>query len=188
VAALDAAAAKVWKLWLIPSLFDGFDPAVWHVLGLEQVTVLEHVSRYREVAERDHVAGVEPSGADLLAARIAFRHMYHATRPLLFDRSQLALVRDCRRIVLDRTDPGVQRWAVSADQRFGENWSGEPSLDVWLVVEDSTPDNDDFWAEWLPFRMRLQGRLWERVERERRVIVSIRTVSEVLERITGVPA
>lgn len=185
--ALDAAAARVWRLWLIPGLFDGFEPVEWRLDVAEQVTAREQVNRFRVVAEHLATNG-DPTAADVAPARVAFRHIYRAVRPFLFDQYRLALLRDVRRIVLDPSDAGVRRWVISADLLIGENWSGEPALDVWAVVADESPDDDSFWAGWEPLRMRLQTKLWERVEADRHVYLSLRTVSEVVERISGVPA
>jgi len=189
--ALDAAAARVWKLWLIPGLFDGFDPTEWRLTVNEQSLIRDYVSRYREVTEHFHTTGTDPTAAELSPARIAFRHVYRILRaflfaPYLFSPDLIALHRDCRRIVLDPNDPGVGRWAVSADLLFGNDSVGDPALFVWVVVPDQAADNDTFWEDWEPMRMRLQQRLWDRVDAGRHVYLSVRTVGEVIGRITGV--
>jgi hypothetical protein len=190
---LDVAAAKVWKLWLIPSLFDGFDPAAWLLSAAEQVRAREEVRQYLAAAERVHTTGIAPTAADVTPARVAFQQVYRALSRSVFTAHQLspatvAMLRDCRRIVLDASDTAARRWAVSADLVLGFNWDEEPSLDVWVVIPDEAADDDDFWADWQPWRARVQQKLYDRVEEDRFVYLSLRTVGEVLERITGVPA
>ncbi len=193
VPALDTAAARVWKLWLIPSLFDGFDPSEWQLSADDTAAVREQVSRYREVCEHVHGTGTEPTAADITPARKAVHLVYRKVLGFLFvphpySPELIALLRDCRRIALDPSDPGVRRWVVAVDQSLDFNWDGERTIEVKLVIPDPAPDDDSFWADWRTLEVRLKDKLWERAEAQRSVVLSATTESELLERITGVPA
>jgi hypothetical protein len=187
VNALDAAAAKVWKLWMFPHLFDGFDPAEWQLSDAERTAVVEQVNRYREAAERV-TAGGDPA-VEVADVRAAFQGVYHALRPRLFDAVRIRLLRDLRRICLSAGDEGFRRrWVRGMDTAFDVDFDGDPVIYMWLVVPDDAVDDDRFWEEWNPLRWPLNRQVSERAGEYGRTLLSLRGIDELVERVTGVPA
>ncbi len=187
-AALDAAAARVWKLWLIPSLFDGFDPADWRLSDDERATMQAQVGLYREAAEGWHCRGGDPTAADVAKARVAFRQVYRAIGSRLYHSENLPLLRDLHRIVLHPPDEGFRRWVRGVDIRFDTDFDGDPVIGLTLIVPDDALDDEQFWTEWRAIRWPLKKRALERVTGPEHVSMTLAGEDELAARMMGVAA
>jgi hypothetical protein len=186
VAALDAAAAQVWKLWMFPHLFDGFDPAEWQLSDAERAAAMEQVNRYRAAAERV-AAGGDPA-AETADARGAFHMIYRILNPRLFQSENVPLMRDLRRIALAPTDDVVRRWVRGVDIRYRTDFEGDPVIELAVIVPDDALDDEQFWDVWRPARWPLKKRAVERVPGPEYVVMTMVGENELAARVKGVAA
>jgi hypothetical protein len=188
VDALDAAAAKVWKLWMFPHLFDGFDPAEWQLSDAERAAVVEQVSRYRTAVEATNDAGAEPTLAELMHARDGLHKLYRVLGPRMFRTENVLVMRDLRRITLTSTDEVVRRWVRGVDIRYRTDFEGDPVIELVVIVPDDALDDEEFWDAWRPARWPLKKRAVERVPGPEYVLMTMVGENELAARMSGVAA
>ena len=71
------------------------------------------------------------------------------------------------------------------DIQFDESWTGDPIIVVWLVVEDSAPDDPGFRAAYSLFEEELLLRMISKGLPDRSVSLRLRTVTEQGEFLMG---
>ncbi len=82
-------------------------------------------------------------------------------------------------------DPKYGGFFKTFDIQFDESWTGDPIIVVWLVVEDSAPDDPGFRAAYSLFEEELLLRMISKGLPDRSVSLRLRTVTEQGEFLMG---
>ena len=137
-----AAEVAVRPLWFTPKAVEEVDPAgYWHLSADARDELLAAKDEFLRLARAGGEANVGP-------ARAALRTLFRIAGPHLFDdetrRTAVLLQRILRQ-------PKYGGWFVGFDCVLRDDWSGDPSLTVWLHIAPGTYEHPEFQKGWASF-------------------------------------
>jgi hypothetical protein len=135
---LDDFALRGKRIWWRREVVEGLDEALFSDLDHDEKEKLEsEKSKFlREIGGADSAAPDR-----VLAARDAFLAIYGIVGAKLTHEKVVAAVRYLGELIREKYRGD---WFVRFHVRFENDWSGDPAIYVWLIVDDRTMDDPSF--------------------------------------------
>lgn len=121
-------AFQLADIWLTPAVVRGYADGDFAALpAAERERLREAVAAFRAVA-----AGVTPATPEQVSRALPhFLTILDVVRPYIANREAL----DARRAVWQACEP-YRDWAPAFDSRLGFDWTGDPGVWVWLILNN----------------------------------------------------
>ncbi len=181
---LDDFAWRSRKVWWNREAIEGIDPDSFpRLTPVQRVELRTRIEYFLHDIQNESTAQKqEASKQEVLKSRDALLGIFDIVGEQIYDQK----VQNAAWIFAKEIrDPKYQGLFKAFDIKFDENWSGEPMIVIWLVVEDSTPDNPAFREVYSLFQEELLHRLPQKGIPDQFVSLRLRTVTEQEEIVLG---
>ncbi len=176
---LDDFALRSRHVWWSREAVEGLDPAAFPRLSpSEKAELIVLKDRFLENVARSKFA----DDSELLAARDALLAIFKIVATRLYNPDVEKAARVLSRLI---REPKYGGWLKAFDISFEDDWAGEPAIFVWIVVEDSAPDDPEFRPAYSQFKMDVYQGLVSKGVPDLFVYVKLRTVGEQSEILSG---
>jgi len=176
---LDDFALRSRHVWWSREAVEGLDPAAFPRLSpSEKAELVVLKGRFLENIARSKFAG-DP---EVLAARDALLAIFEIVGTRLYNPDVDKAARILSRLI---REPKYGGWFKAFDISFDNDWSGDPVIFVWVVVEDSAPEDHEFKNAYAQLDKDVQQGLASKGVPELFVHMNLRTVGEQGEILRG---
>ena len=176
---LDDFALRSRHVWWSREAVEGLDPAAFpHLTPSEKAELSVLKARFLENVARSKFA----DAIEVLVARDALLRIFEIVGARLYHPDVDKAARVLSRLIRETKYGG---WFKAFDISFENDWAGDPVIFVWIVVEDSAPEDPGFRYAYSQFKMDVRQALASKGVPDLFVHMNLRTVGEQGEFLRG---